>query len=232
MNLVAWINKLIDEDELWKFYKSKEFMKLRKEVLRENHFECLECKRKGLITKATTVHHIKHVREFPHLALDKDNLLPVCKACHSSLHREKPDISQAKLIVVTGLPSSGKTTYVKEHMTPKDVVYDLDYLIDAMTYGNNNSNALRVVNGLLESFVSLSMRLVNINVYVIRTAPNSDELKLFNKYHAEFVDLHQDVNSFMSLDKFSDTEKSKILLKHDNYINQRKNKQVKFEERW
>ena len=34
-NLVTWINELIEEDKLWKFYKSKEFRNLKEEVLEE-----------------------------------------------------------------------------------------------------------------------------------------------------------------------------------------------------
>lgn len=39
--LVDWIEELIDVDELWRLYKSKEFRKLKEEVLREQHHECI-----------------------------------------------------------------------------------------------------------------------------------------------------------------------------------------------
>ena len=56
--LEKWINKLIEEDKLWKFYKSKEFRHLKEEILREQHYECQECKKLGKITKAEKGHHI------------------------------------------------------------------------------------------------------------------------------------------------------------------------------
>lgn len=96
--LVKWIEELIDKDELWKFYKSKEFRYLKEEVLREQHYECQECKKLGKVTKADTVHHVQHVRKYPSLALSKyymykgkqyRNLLSVCKSCHNKLHPEK-----------------------------------------------------------------------------------------------------------------------------------------------
>ncbi|MBK5254333.1 MAG: HNH endonuclease [Peptostreptococcaceae bacterium] len=87
-NIKGYIESL-KPNELWKFYKSKEWLALKELVLREHHYECQECKKRGKITKADTVHHIKHVRDHPELALTKSNLEPVCKACHNKLHPEK-----------------------------------------------------------------------------------------------------------------------------------------------
>lgn len=96
--LVKWINELIEADELWKFYKGKEFRHLKEDVLKEQHYECQECKRQGKITKADTVHHVQFVRKHPSLALSRyytykgnqyRNLIAVCKGCHNKLHPEK-----------------------------------------------------------------------------------------------------------------------------------------------
>lgn len=47
--------------------------------------------RKGLVVKATTVHHRKYLRQYPELALDPDNLEPICERCHyDEHHRKKP----------------------------------------------------------------------------------------------------------------------------------------------
>lgn len=96
--LVKWINELIDKNELWRFYKSIEFRHLKEEVLREQHYECQECKKLGKITKADTVHHVQFVRKHPALALSKyytyqgkqyRNLVALCKSCHNKAHPEK-----------------------------------------------------------------------------------------------------------------------------------------------
>lgn len=107
--LEQWIKELIEEDILWKFYKSKEWMKLKETILRENHYECAECRKRGIITRydvdaegnkhlLSTVHHVQYVRKHPDLALSRtyvyqgkeyQNLIPVCKACHNRLHPEK-----------------------------------------------------------------------------------------------------------------------------------------------
>lgn len=102
--LKIWIDKLIEDNELWKFYKSKwwagnkDIEGLKNEVLREQHYECQECLKLGRITKADTVHHVQFVRKYPELALSKHytykgiqyrNLIAVCKECHNKLHPEK-----------------------------------------------------------------------------------------------------------------------------------------------
>lgn len=98
LELEKWIKELIRENKLNRFYMSKEFLKLKKEVLEEQHYECQICKEAGKITKADTVHHVQFVRKHPRLALSKyytykgkqyRNLIAVCKACHNKLHPEK-----------------------------------------------------------------------------------------------------------------------------------------------
>ena len=110
MVTTEWIRKLIADGELWRFYKTKEWKQLKQRILAENHYECSECKKRGVITRydvddetgerriLSTVHHVQHVREHPELALSefyfangerRVNLIPVCKACHNRLHPEK-----------------------------------------------------------------------------------------------------------------------------------------------
>lgn len=102
-----WVRGLIKKDELWKFYKGKAWLKLKAEVLEDNHYECRICKEKGRITRyetgkdgerrlLSTVHHVNEVRSNPELALSRyyldrwglqrENLIPICKACHNAVH--------------------------------------------------------------------------------------------------------------------------------------------------
>ena len=106
MSTEQWIRELIEKDELWRFYKSKEWVKLKESVLKAEHYECAECRKLGKVTRyddgrlLSTVHHVMHVRDHPELALCRwyrdpesgelrKNLIPVCKACHNRLHPEK-----------------------------------------------------------------------------------------------------------------------------------------------
>jgi 5-methylcytosine-specific restriction endonuclease McrA len=75
------IRALIRSGQIKRFYKSKEWKRKRKEILRRDNYECQRCKREGGFSKATTVHHIKHLDEHPELALVDSNLESLCGAC-------------------------------------------------------------------------------------------------------------------------------------------------------
>lgn len=88
------------------FYHSKEWRRLRRDVLNADKYECQPCKAKGKYTKATHVHHVNHLDKHPELALEKyysdasgqmRNLISVCKDCHETVchperlrHTKKP----------------------------------------------------------------------------------------------------------------------------------------------
>lgn len=96
--LEAWINQLIKDNQLYKFYKCKEWKKLSEQIKKENNYECVLCKRKGIHTRARSVHHVQWVRKHPRLALSRtytykgkvyDNLIPLCESCHNEQHPDK-----------------------------------------------------------------------------------------------------------------------------------------------
>ena len=74
------------------FYNSKEWRRLRREVLKDDKNECLLCKMRGFHIRATVCHHVNHLRKHPELALEKfyvdddgnikRNLVSRCKNCH------------------------------------------------------------------------------------------------------------------------------------------------------
>lgn len=71
----------------WKaLYHTGEWKRKRDEILRRDHFACQMCKAKGKYTRADTVHHIKHLRDVPELALTDDNLMSLCASCHEEIH--------------------------------------------------------------------------------------------------------------------------------------------------
>lgn len=71
------------------FYKSRKWKSKRAKILRRDNNECQKCKSRGKHHKAETVHHIKHLKDYPELALDDDNLISLCNACHNEEHPEK-----------------------------------------------------------------------------------------------------------------------------------------------
>ena len=94
--LTCFIEECIKKDKIYKFYKTKEWITLRDEVLKEQHYECQLCKSFGKYTRAVLVHHTRYVRDYPQLALTKEykdklgkrhkNLLALCNACHEEVH--------------------------------------------------------------------------------------------------------------------------------------------------
>lgn len=64
------------------FYSSKEWKETREIALARSHGLCVDCLQNGILKQAEMVHHIKPLREYPKLALNLDNLKPLCNKCH------------------------------------------------------------------------------------------------------------------------------------------------------
>ena len=86
---------LIDTGNEARFYWWPQWQRLREEVLRLDRYECQTCKARGRYRRAVLVHHVKHLRDRPDLALsvyDPDTgarqLVSLCKACHEAEHPE------------------------------------------------------------------------------------------------------------------------------------------------
>lgn len=63
-------------------YHTPVWRRLRRMALQRDHYLCQACLRKGRITIATEVHHLRPVRDYPGLALVLDNLESLCWPCH------------------------------------------------------------------------------------------------------------------------------------------------------
>lgn len=66
---LAELRGLLDAGSEHEFYSWPEWRRLRREVLAVDNCECQECKRRGVYSKASIVHHIRHLRDRPDLAL-------------------------------------------------------------------------------------------------------------------------------------------------------------------
>ena len=84
------------------FYKKAVWRKLRVLVLERDHYLCQACLRQKRFTKATEVHHIKPLEEFPGLGLTLSNLESLCWSCHevtkSRGKRETPTPAGVRVI--------------------------------------------------------------------------------------------------------------------------------------
>ena len=86
-----WTRKITAESHRgWKaFYHTTAWKHKRKMILKRDHNACVRCRGLGKYTKAVTVHHIKHLKDVPELALTDENLMSLCKDCHDVMHPEK-----------------------------------------------------------------------------------------------------------------------------------------------
>lgn len=222
--LVRWIDGLIDQDALWKFYKSKEFVKLKNNILKKQHYECQICREQGIITRADTVHHVQYVRSHPELALSEffyangkrcRNLIAVCKSCHNKLHREKGYHRSRTIKVVTGLPGAGKTTWVAQRREDDEPVFDLDYITKALALGGKAEGIHAIGNGLLKEYISQCR---NRSAWVIRMAPQGDELRHMISAGCVFIDLDTPAEICQERRGLTDDQIQPLILRHTLYL--------------
>lgn len=84
---------LLNKKSKNEYYNSKEWRKTRKEKLDEQPL-CVACASLGKKVNAEDLHHaIKYFEQDDDcrelLLLDKENLVPLCKECHKSIHGNK-----------------------------------------------------------------------------------------------------------------------------------------------
>lgn len=79
-----------------RFYDWPEWDQVREHVLAMDHWECQICSQRHRYRKAVLVHHVKHLKDRPDLALSvvdeatgERQLLSVCRSCHEELHPER-----------------------------------------------------------------------------------------------------------------------------------------------
>lgn len=71
------------------FYWSPDWRKLKEDIKHRDNHECQMCAKQGRYGPPEAVHHIKHLKKHPELAMDPDNLITLCKTCHNLVHPEK-----------------------------------------------------------------------------------------------------------------------------------------------
>jgi 5-methylcytosine-specific restriction protein A len=117
------------EEKADPFYSSKKWQALRLAKVRANPI-CEHCKHR--LTRE--VHHIKPVKEFPHLKLNYDNVQSLCRPCHWKLTQQEAKERKERMENrALWLP----TVRGKHFLSDVSVVYHPpflrdDYILDAM----------------------------------------------------------------------------------------------------
>ena len=174
-------------------YKSKRWQAKREAILRRDKYICQYFKRFGKFREAEHVHHIYPADEYPEYAFEDWNLISLSKEAHNMMHERTTGaltVEGKKLqervkrptekILVCGLPGTGKTTYVKDHLGG-GLAFDLDYLVAAFRLSDPKENpteaARRLANDLLQGFANKATEYAP-KIYIIRTAPDIAELEI------------------------------------------------------
>lgn len=177
------------------FYLSPRWKKIRKLVLVSAKYADQVRIRKGDMIEANTVHHIFPREQYPEYEWERWNLIAVSEETHKHLHKPDGSLSEAgkilqeeaaekygkpisKMILIVGMPGSGKTTRAKE-ILKGGICYDLDAIAGALRLRGPQEEkhiaSRRMANNMLRYFIA-SARKFSGRVIVIRTAPTLDEV--------------------------------------------------------
>ncbi|MGO2659595.1 MAG: HNH endonuclease [Mycetocola reblochoni] len=103
---------------------------MTKAVLREYGDAC-HLRLPGCTYVATTRDHLIPLAHGGEDTLD--NCRPACRSCNSKRQDQAVNGLGATVIIVVGPPAAGKSSYVRDHAKPADVVIDLDRLVAAIS---------------------------------------------------------------------------------------------------
>lgn len=81
------------------FYQGRAWRGARLLALQRDHYLCQACLKKGRITKATEVHHLRPLEEYPELGLELTNLQSLCWQCHEETKVRGSTTSYAARII-------------------------------------------------------------------------------------------------------------------------------------
>lgn len=94
-----WMDKAKPIKETDPFYSTVAWRATRKQALDRDMGECQLCAKEGRYetdyagrphpVRATMVHHIVPIKVAPEKALELDNLMSLCDACHERMHPER-----------------------------------------------------------------------------------------------------------------------------------------------
>lgn len=182
-----------------KFYLSKRWAKKRAHILKRDGYMDQVALRDGSKIEADTVHHILPRELWPQYAWEDWNLISVNgRITHKGRLHEKytgkltklgkelarevmamQGIKAKTVTLVIGMPGSGKSTWVREHMGG-GLVYELDAIASAFRLsvphqGEPHAGARRMAAALRSGWLA-AVKDYTDEIYIVRTAPGIDEL--------------------------------------------------------
>lgn len=129
--------------DLNKFYKSKEWLCCRDDILISRPPICWHCGQGFKADEVIICHHkteltLGNVNDY-NISLNPDNVELIHHECHNAIHKRygyghyKKKLKERGVYIVYGPPMSGKTTYVLDNKKDNDLIIDMDSLFEAIT---------------------------------------------------------------------------------------------------
>lgn len=123
-----------------------------------------------------------------------DNLRPACRPCNSKRRNLTVSGHGATIKVIIGPPASGKTTYVREHAEPHDVIIDLDEIARALMAVPSTTTHVypphirHLAIGARTAAVDRARRLrERVTVWLIHAIPKPDELYTYQRLNYDII---------------------------------------------
>lgn len=146
----------------------------------------------GCKTVATTK---DHVVPYAHGGSDDiENLRPACKPCNSKRQDRVLTGYGASVVIVTGPPAAGKSTYVREHATADDLVIDMDRIaralmpFDPVRTHEYPDHIRHVAITARKAAIGRATRLrERVTVWLIHALPTPDDLAEYQAYGWQVV---------------------------------------------
>lgn len=175
-------------------YHSVQWRKLRLLHLRSSPL-CAVCQQPAVVAD-----HITPIRQGGH-PWAMENLQSLCLVCHSKKRNmeSQPDYIPkfqgsftCPVTLVCGAPGSGKSYYVRAHMLPDDLVIDLDYLVQALSWQPLYAKPFSLVSAALIARNAVLQHLCTPNIglrhaWIISGAPLLIERQKFKIAGASVV---------------------------------------------
>ena len=200
-------------NELEKFYKSKKWESFRallisQRMQADGSVICAMCG-KPILKKYDMIAHHKQELTLDNVgdvsvSLNPENIDIIHFRCHNEAHKrfgyqEKPT---KKVYIVYGAPLSGKTTFVQENATEKDIIIDIDRIYTAVSIAPLYCKPAEV-KGVVFKIKELLLELVKTrygkweNAYIIGGLPlESERERLVQEIGADdvvFIDTPKEV---------------------------------------
>lgn len=122
---------------------------------------------------------------------DVGNFRPACRPCNSK--RQDKTLGPS-VKVITGPPAAGKTTFVRTHAHPTDVVIDLDRIAQAFMPEHDGpihgypDHIRHVAIGARAAAIQRATRLSErVTVWIIHSIPKPDQLKEYERMRWDVI---------------------------------------------